>query len=93
MLVDALYHLCFQIHFLNYQFVMRQVEYVYMDANQRESYNGAICEYRQACQARANKTSNVASSSSVVPLPNRQISNYFMQLRKVNNSFFHIFSP
>ncbi|CAA6655805.1 unnamed protein product [Spirodela intermedia] len=64
---------------------IQQVEYVYMVADQSECYNEAICEYRAATQARANKFPSGTTNNSIAPLPNRQISNYFMQFRKIAN--------
>ncbi|CAA7391173.1 unnamed protein product [Spirodela intermedia] len=64
---------------------IQQVEYVYMVADQSECYNEAICEYRAATQARANKFPSGTTNNNIAPLPNRQISNYFMQFRKIAN--------
>ncbi|XP_078448517.1 SNF2 domain-containing protein / helicase domain-containing protein [Wolffia australiana] len=64
---------------------VQQVEYVYMVSDQRECYNDAIGDYRRACLARTNKATSNGSNSNIVPLPGRQISNYFMQFRKIAN--------
>lgn len=52
-----------------------------MGSQQSMAYVNAINEYRAASQARVSKSS--ASASGVDLLPKRQISNYFMQFRKV----------
>eukprot|EP00262_Sarcandra_glabra_P002084 TRINITY_DN1233_c1_g1_i2.p1 TRINITY_DN1233_c1_g1~~TRINITY_DN1233_c1_g1_i2.p1 ORF type:complete len:740 (+),score=133.64 TRINITY_DN1233_c1_g1_i2:255-2474(+) len=64
---------------------IQQVEYVYMGTEQSEAYKEAIDEYRSASQARIAKVSGVASNKTVGVLPQRQISNYFMQFRKIAN--------
>ncbi|KAM7484778.1 hypothetical protein LguiA_000787 [Lonicera macranthoides] len=62
---------------------IQQVEYVHMEKQQEDAYKEAIEEYRAASLARIAKSSNVNSSNFV--LPRRQISNYFVQFRKIAN--------
>lgn len=68
-----------------------QVEYVIMDKEQNDAYKEAIEEYRAASRARIAKTSQANSNSIVGVLPRRQISNYFVQFRKVLLSEFIMF--
>jgi SWI/SNF-related matrix-associated actin-dependent regulator 1 of chromatin subfamily A len=60
---------------------VQQVEYVIMVKQQQDAYKEAIEEYRNASLARTGKS----SSSSKAVLPRRQISNYFVQFRKIAN--------
>lgn len=60
-----------------------QVQYVVMDQQQDDAYKEAIEEYRAASRARLSKSSEVNSSAILGILPKRQISNYFVQFRKV----------
>lgn len=60
-----------------------QVKYVFMETEQAEAYKEAIDEYRNASQARLAKLANVTSNDAAAVFPKRQISNYFMQFRKV----------
>jgi hypothetical protein len=55
---------------------MLQVKSVSMGSEQRKAYNDALNDYRAISLARSEKSS----------IPKRQISNYFMQLRKVSIS-------
>lgn len=48
-----------------------------METEQRNAYQEAIQDYRAAASARMAKSAN---------LPRRQISNYFVQFRKVSTS-------
>uniref|UniRef100_A0A1D1Z896 SWI/SNF-related matrix-associated actin-dependent regulator of chromatin subfamily A containing DEAD/H box 1 n=1 Tax=Anthurium amnicola TaxID=1678845 RepID=A0A1D1Z896_9ARAE len=64
---------------------IHQVEYLYMVPEQDEAYKEAICQYRAFSQARTVKFLNVTSNKNVGPLSKRQISNYFMQFRKIAN--------
>ncbi|KAL6350115.1 hypothetical protein AAG906_004053 [Vitis piasezkii] len=64
---------------------MQRVEYVYMEKNQEDAYKEAIEEYRAASRARIAKISDVNRNSVVGVLPRRQISNYFVQFRKIAN--------
>lgn len=68
-----------------------QVEYVVVEKEQADAYKEAIEEYRAASQARIAKTSEVNSNSILGVLPRRQISNYFVQFRKVLLSQFIMF--
>ncbi|PKA52131.1 ATP-dependent DNA helicase DDM1 [Apostasia shenzhenica] len=64
---------------------IQHVEYVEMGKEQSEAYNDAISEYRAASEARAVKSSSRTPNDIVGFLPSRQISNYFMQFRKIAN--------
>lgn len=64
---------------------IQRVEYVYMEKNQEDAYKEAIEEYRAASRARIAKISDVNRNSVVGVLPRRQISNYFVQFRKIAN--------
>lgn len=64
---------------------IQRVEYVYMEKNQEDAYKEAIEEYRAASWARIAKISDVNRNSVVRVLPRRQISNYFVQFRKIAN--------
>ncbi|XP_077246994.1 SNF2 domain-containing protein / helicase domain-containing protein isoform X2 [Tasmannia lanceolata] len=63
----------------------QRVEYAIMGSEQAEAYKEAIDEYRAASQARMAKLSEFNSNNVVGFLPRRQISNYFVQLRKIAN--------
>ncbi|CAK9167510.1 unnamed protein product [Ilex paraguariensis] len=58
---------------------IQRVEYVHMEKQQEDAYKEAIEEYRAASRARIGEFSN-----SIV-LPRRQISNFFVQFRKIAN--------
>ncbi|KAL6187185.1 hypothetical protein ACLB2K_043300 [Fragaria x ananassa] len=62
-----------------------QVEYVIMEKEQNDAYKEAIEEYRAVSRARIAKTSQVNTNSIIGVLPRRQISNYFVQFRKIAN--------
>ncbi|OVA01079.1 SNF2-related [Macleaya cordata] len=64
---------------------IQRVEYVIMEQKQENAYKEAIEEYRAASLARLAKSSEVAPNSIVGIIPRRQISNYFVQLRKIAN--------
>ncbi|CAL5398674.1 unnamed protein product [Camellia sinensis] len=64
---------------------IQQVEYVEMEKQQHDAYNAAIEEYRAATRARVLKFSVDDSNNAVGILPQRQISNYFVQFRKIAN--------
>lgn len=64
---------------------IQEVKYVFMEREQAEAYKEAIDEYRAASQARLAKLSGVALNNVAAVLPKRQISNYFMQFRKIAN--------
>ncbi|KAK3040159.1 hypothetical protein RJ639_028409 [Escallonia herrerae] len=62
----------------------QMVEYVHMEKQQEDAYKEAIENYRIASRARIKKSSEV-NSLTVLALPRRQISNYFVQFRKIAN--------
>ncbi|KAM0950223.1 putative DNA helicase chromatin remodeling SNF2 family [Dioscorea sansibarensis] len=64
---------------------IQHVQYVSMGNEQSKAYKNAINEYRAASQARIMKSSIGTSKNAVGSLPRRQISNYFMQFRKIAN--------
>uniref|UniRef100_A0A0D9W8A7 Uncharacterized protein n=1 Tax=Leersia perrieri TaxID=77586 RepID=A0A0D9W8A7_9ORYZ len=64
---------------------IQHVNFVTMDSEQFQAYNHAIDECRAACQARSARSSSKFSNNVVGLIPKRQISNYFMQLRKIAN--------
>ncbi|TVU14875.1 hypothetical protein EJB05_38371 [Eragrostis curvula] len=64
---------------------IQHVKFVIMGSEQSKAYKNAIDEYRAACQARSAKSSVDISSNVVGLMPKRQISNYFMQFRKIAN--------
>ncbi|KAL7001425.1 Protein CHROMATIN REMODELING 19 [Sarracenia purpurea var. burkii] len=64
---------------------IQRVEYVEMGKQQNAAYKEAIEEYRAASQARVLKFSEINSNNAVGILPQRQISNYFVQFRKIAN--------
>lgn len=57
---------------------------MYMEKEHEDAYNEAIQEYRAVSQARMPKSSDHNSNNVVQVLPRRQISNYFVQFRKVH---------
>ncbi|KAL9241724.1 hypothetical protein vseg_015800 [Gypsophila vaccaria] len=63
----------------------QRVEYVHMEKQQEDAYNEAIQEYRSASSARMPKSSDLKSYDVIRALPRRQISNYFVQFRKIAN--------
>ncbi|KAJ0096256.1 hypothetical protein Patl1_15692 [Pistacia atlantica] len=64
---------------------IQQVEYVIMEKQQDDAYREAIEEYRAASRARIAKLYEPNLSNIVGVLPRRQISNYFVQFRKIAN--------
>ncbi|KAL4186316.1 hypothetical protein AMTRI_Chr09g33250 [Amborella trichopoda] len=64
---------------------IQRVEYLSMETQQAVAYKEAIDEYRAASQARMMKNSELFVDSVFGFLPRRQISNYFMQFRKIAN--------
>ncbi|XP_068639899.1 protein CHROMATIN REMODELING 19 [Aristolochia californica] len=64
---------------------IQRVEYVVMDTEQSQAYKEAINEYRAASQARMTKNSQSTVTNIISILPKRQISNYFVQFRKIAN--------
>lgn len=65
----------------------RQIHYVYMGKQQEGLYKEAIENYRAASQARMPKLSGTGLNNAVGILPQRQISNYFLEFRKVLKAF------
>uniref|UniRef100_A0A453CM84 Helicase ATP-binding domain-containing protein n=1 Tax=Aegilops tauschii subsp. strangulata TaxID=200361 RepID=A0A453CM84_AEGTS len=63
----------------------QHVNFVSMGSEQLKAYNGAANEYRAICEARTAKSSGQYPQNLVGLIPKRQISNYFMQLRKIAN--------
>ncbi|KAK6931810.1 Helicase, C-terminal [Dillenia turbinata] len=63
---------------------IQRVEYVTMGTQQNDAYREAIEEYRAASQARVTKLSD-NNSNNAGSLPKRQISNFFVQFRKIAN--------
>ncbi|KAJ8760540.1 hypothetical protein K2173_015207 [Erythroxylum novogranatense] len=61
------------------------VEYVVMDKYQEDAYKEAIEEYRALSHARLGKLSDVNLKTVVGVIPQRQISNFFVQFRKIAN--------
>jgi SWI/SNF-related matrix-associated actin-dependent regulator of chromatin subfamily A containing DEAD/H box 1 len=61
-----------------------QVKFVIMNSEQCKAYKNAIDDYRAACQVRNAKSSVDISSNVLGLIPKCQISNYFMQFRKVS---------
>ncbi|KAA8529930.1 hypothetical protein F0562_034466 [Nyssa sinensis] len=64
---------------------IQRVEFVKMEKQQEDAYKEAIEEYRAASRSRVAKFSDVKCNNVVGILPQRQISNYFVQFRKIAN--------
>ncbi|KAG6757565.1 hypothetical protein POTOM_037881 [Populus tomentosa] len=64
---------------------IQRVEYVSMEKHQEYAYKEAIEEYRAVSHARIAKVSDRDPNTIVGVLPRRQISNYFVQFRKIAN--------
>ncbi|KAL0372804.1 UNVERIFIED_CONTAM: protein CHROMATIN REMODELING 19 [Sesamum calycinum] len=64
---------------------MQKVEYVYMAKQQEDAYKEAIENYRAISQARIMKSSETCPRDVASILPRRQISNYFLEFRKIAN--------
>lgn len=64
---------------------IQRVEYVSMEKHQEYAYKEAIEEYRAVSHARIAKVSDGDPNTIVGVLPRRQISNYFVQFRKIAN--------
>ncbi|XP_024037948.1 protein CHROMATIN REMODELING 19 isoform X3 [Citrus clementina] len=64
---------------------IQRVEYVTMERPQEDAYRVAIEEYRAVSRARIAKLSDADLATIVGVLPQRQISNYFVQFRKIAN--------
>lgn len=58
-----------------------------MEKQQEDAYKDAIEEYRNASRARIDRKANTNSDNIYGVLPRRQISNYFVQFRKVCRTF------
>lgn len=56
-----------------------------MERPQEDAYRVAIEEYRAVSRARIAKLSDADLATIVGVLPQRQISNYFVQFRKVSD--------
>lgn len=67
-----------------------QVKYVFMETEQAEAYKEAIDEYRTASQARLAKLAEVTTNNVAAMFPKRQVSNYFVQFRKVLICFSYV---
>ncbi|KAJ8625604.1 hypothetical protein MRB53_034134 [Persea americana] len=64
---------------------IQEVKYVFMETEQAEAYKEAIDEYRTASQARLAKLADVTTNNVAAMFPKRQVSNYFVQFRKIAN--------
>ncbi|KAL3652887.1 Protein CHROMATIN REMODELING 19 [Castilleja foliolosa] len=64
---------------------MQKVEYVHMEKHQEDAYKEAIENYRASSQARMTKSSETGLHDVAKILPRRQISNYFLEFRKIAN--------
>lgn len=64
---------------------IQQVRYVAMEKQQEDAYKDAIEDYRNASRGRIGRNANTNSDSIYSVLPRRQISNYFVQFRKIAN--------
>ncbi|PIN17899.1 SNF2 family DNA-dependent ATPase [Handroanthus impetiginosus] len=64
---------------------MQKIEYVHMGKQQEEAYKEAIENYRAMSQARIMKSSETCLHDVAHLLPRRQISNYFLEFRKIAN--------
>ncbi|XWS69420.1 hypothetical protein CRYUN_Cryun04dG0177400 [Craigia yunnanensis] len=64
---------------------IQRVEYVIMEKQQEHAYREAIEEYRTISRARIAKLSKSDLNNIIGILPQRQISNYFVQFRKIAN--------
>ncbi|XP_020598947.1 protein CHROMATIN REMODELING 19 [Phalaenopsis equestris] len=64
---------------------IQHVEYVVMGKEQSAAYNDAINDYRATSESRTVKSSFRMPNDVCCPFSSRQISNYFMQFRKIAN--------
>ncbi|KAE8716655.1 Protein CHROMATIN REMODELING 19 [Hibiscus syriacus] len=64
---------------------IQQVQYVIMEKQQENAYREAIEEYRTISRAQIAKLSESDLNNIVGIIPRRQISNYFVQFRKIAN--------
>lgn len=60
-----------------------QVRYVGMEKDQEDAYKEAIESYRAASLARVSKQPEISFNSAAGVFSRRQISNYFLEFRKV----------
>lgn len=58
-----------------------------MEKQQEDAYKDAIDDYRNASRGRVGRNGNTNSDNIYNILPRRQISNYFVQFRKVCETF------
>lgn len=61
-----------------------------MGKQQEDAYKEAIENYRATSQARVMKSSETCAPNVANLLPRRQISNYFMEFRKVLKLYFSL---
>ncbi|KAG6600793.1 Protein CHROMATIN REMODELING 19, partial [Cucurbita argyrosperma subsp. sororia] len=64
---------------------IQQIQFVAMEKQQEDAYKDAIEAYRNASRARIDRKANTNSDNIYGVLPRRQISNYFVQFRKIAN--------
>ncbi|XP_015576496.2 protein CHROMATIN REMODELING 19 [Ricinus communis] len=64
---------------------IQRVEYVSMEKHQEVAYKEAIEEYRTASRDRMAKLKDINLNTIFEFLPRRQVSNYFVQFRKIAN--------
>lgn len=64
---------------------IQMVRYVGMEKDQEEAYKEAIESYRAASLARVSKQHEISTNSAAVVFSRRQISNYFLEFRKIAN--------
>lgn len=71
-----------QTQYMTEEFLL-QVRYVGMEKDQEDAYKEAIESYRAASLARVSKQHEISTNSAAVVFSRRQISNYFLEFRKV----------
>ncbi|XP_009797725.1 protein CHROMATIN REMODELING 19 [Nicotiana sylvestris] len=64
---------------------IQMVRYVGMEKDQEDAYKEAIESYRAASLARVSKQHEISTNSAAVVFSRRQISNYFLEFRKIAN--------
>ncbi|XP_019262592.1 PREDICTED: protein CHROMATIN REMODELING 19 [Nicotiana attenuata] len=64
---------------------IQMVRYVGMEKDQEDAYKEAIESYRAASLARVSKQHEISSNSAAGVFSRRQISNYFLEFRKIAN--------
>ncbi|KAL6550523.1 Protein CHROMATIN REMODELING 19 [Orobanche minor] len=64
---------------------MQKIVYVRMEKQQQDAYDEVIENYRASSQARMMKSSETCLHDVARILPRRQISNYFLEFRKIAN--------